>query len=211
MAGTKSRRAFAGQDYSFLQTQWDKDVQSQYKYQRFAAGGLGLDLIKGMGSNANASAIGGIASQDAALGGQLQSYLQNGTLPAGIQTGVDQAKKQAEAEIRSRYAGMGQSGSTAEAQDINAAGQKAQTDAASIATQLLSQGVSLSGVSASSLVSAAGGPGGNGGDNGGAGGSGGNIVVINLGAKTVSVVNGSAGSAPSGTTGGAGGACAASL
>ena len=41
VAGTKSRRAFAGQDYSFLQTQWDKDVQSQYKYQLFAAGGLG--------------------------------------------------------------------------------------------------------------------------------------------------------------------------
>jgi hypothetical protein len=70
----------------------------------------------------------------------------------------------------------------------------------------------LTGVSASSLITAAGGQAGNGnGHLGGNGGNGGNITIINLSANSVAVVIGSAGSAPSGSAGGAGGACAASL
>lgn len=73
---------------------------------------------------------------------QLQSYLQKGTLPPGVQNQISLAEKNAEATVRSRYASMGQSGSSAEAQDIANAKLTAANEGTQIALQLLQQGVS---------------------------------------------------------------------
>jgi putative salt-induced outer membrane protein YdiY len=43
---TKSKRSFTPLDYLFVQTQWDKDVQSPLDYQAFISAGYGRYLIK---------------------------------------------------------------------------------------------------------------------------------------------------------------------
>lgn len=102
-----------------------------------------LSQISNGGPNPAATAA--LQSQAANLNSQgqkLASYLDSGNLPAGVQQSIDQATKQAEAAIKSRYASMGISGSSAEAQDLANARQTAVTQGATIATQLLQQGVS---------------------------------------------------------------------
>ena len=82
------------------------------------------------------------AKQLAALGTQQQSYLSSGTLPAGAQAGINTATKSAIAAIKSKYASMGMSGSSAEQQEIQQAQQNAQAQGTQIAMQLMQQGVS---------------------------------------------------------------------
>ena len=86
------------------------------------------------------------ASQLSRQGGQLQSYLANGTLPPGVQAGITQAADAQKASIRSRYAASGSSGSSAEAADLAAVDQQAQAQGAQIAMQLLTSGISESGL-----------------------------------------------------------------
>jgi hypothetical protein len=85
-----------------------------------------------------------VANSQAAQGQQLQNYLTTGTLPPGVKNSIDLAEKNAEATIRSRYAAQGQSGSTAEAQDIANAKLMASNQGTEIALKLLNQGVSES-------------------------------------------------------------------
>ena len=84
------------------------------------------------------------ANQFAAQGNQLQSYLQSGTLPTGVQSSIDEASQAAEAEIRSQYAAMGLSGSSMEAQALASVKENTAAQGASIAATLLSQGVNES-------------------------------------------------------------------
>ena len=116
-----------------------------------ALGGAGL--LKSMSAQ-NKPVQGEQALQLQALqaqqqGAQLQSYLNNGTLPPGVQSGLDSAHQAAVATIKSQYAARGQSGSSAEQQDIANVAQNVASQGAQIATQLMSQGLQESQMSAS--------------------------------------------------------------
>ena len=109
--------------------------------------GLGKDIITALTPDPNAKALSAEAKQLQQLGTQNASYLQSGTLPAGQQALVNQTTQAALAAIRSRYAAMGMSGSSAEAQDLQNAMVNAQTSASNLAMQLMQQGVSELGAS----------------------------------------------------------------
>jgi hypothetical protein len=125
-------------------------------------GGLGLNLLRGNqplpGEGQIKSGAAGIGSEAASLvaqGGNLQNYLNTGTLPPGVQGGINQASDAAKATIRSQYASRGESGSSAEAQDVAHIDQTAATQGADIAMKLLQTGVGevTQGISAQGLSS----------------------------------------------------------
>jgi hypothetical protein len=127
-----------------------------------AAGGLGLNLLRGNqplpGEGQIKSGAAGIGSEAASLvaqGGNLQNYLNTGTLPPGVQGGINQASDAAKATVRSQYAARGESGSSAEAQDLAHIDQTASTQGADIAMKLLQTGVGevAQGISAQGLSS----------------------------------------------------------
>jgi hypothetical protein len=88
------------------------------------------------------------AAQLQAQGAQLESYLTSGTLPPGISAGLTAAHDAAAATIRSQYAARGQTGSSAEMQDLSNLAATTVSQGAQIATNLLQQGVSESEFSA---------------------------------------------------------------
>ena len=93
------------------------------------------------------SSLGPLSQQAANLnaqGSQLQSYLQSGQLPPGVQQGLDSAAEAAKAAIRSKYAAMGGGAETSSAavQDIANVDVVKETQGANIALSLLQQGVS---------------------------------------------------------------------
>ncbi len=76
---------------------------------------------------------------------QAQSLInayQSGTLPAGLQASLTSAAASAKASIQSKYAAMGDSGSSAEAQDLAAEDERMAAKSGQMLTQLLSQGLS---------------------------------------------------------------------
>ena len=109
-----------------------------------AGGGLLAQLLGGNKQPAFESQIAGQAAQDQQQAAQLESYLTSGTLPPGMSAGLQQAHAAAAATIRSQYAARGQSGSTAESQDLANLASTTMAQGAQIATQLLNQGVQLS-------------------------------------------------------------------
>ena len=117
-------------------------------------GGLGMNFLNrnqplpGQKQVSNAaSSLEATAHGQAALGAQLESYLASGTLPPGLAAGVRSATESAKASIRAGYAQRGESGSSAEAQDMQAAEERALTASQQVAINLLSQGASLVGQS----------------------------------------------------------------
>lgn len=88
------------------------------------------------------------AGKLSAQGSLLESYIQNGTLPPGVKTSLDQASAQAKAAIRSEYAARGESGSSAEATDLANVDNTMASQGASIALNLLNSGVTESNLSA---------------------------------------------------------------
>jgi len=81
------------------------------------------------------------AAQLNAQGQQLQTYLQTGTLPPGAQASINQAVAASQASIRSQYASMGMSGSSAEAQDLANAQTAGATQANQMAMSLMNTGI----------------------------------------------------------------------
>jgi hypothetical protein len=77
-----------------------------------------------------------------------EGYLSSGTLPPGVQAGINQATQSAIAAVKSRYASEGMSGSSAEQQDIQSIQTNAAVNGSNIAMQLLNSGVSEAGLSA---------------------------------------------------------------
>ena len=86
----------------------------------------------------------GQANQLNAQGTQLEQYLGSGTLPPGVQQGLNSASAAAKAAIRSKYAalGPGEENSSAALADIANVDVIAETQGANIAMNLLQQGVS---------------------------------------------------------------------
>lgn len=109
--------------------------------------GLVTNLTSALSPTPGAANLKTEANQLQGLGLQNEQYLASGTLPPGVQGGIDQATQAAIAAIKSKYASMGMSGSSAEQQDIANAEMTAKTQGANIAMNLLNQGVSETGLS----------------------------------------------------------------
>ena len=109
-----------------------------------AAGGLLESVMAGNKKpefqGANVNAANALESQ----GNQLQGYLASGTLPPGIQAGLNQARDAAIATVKSQFAARGASGSSAETDAINNINTQVVSNGAGIAQQLLAQGISES-------------------------------------------------------------------
>lgn len=103
--------------------------------------GLGLSALKGNQPVKGEKQIDQAAAQATQQGTQLQSYLTNGTLPPGAQASINQAAESQKAAIRSRYAQMGGSGSSAMQQDLAAVDQWSQGQGSTLALQLLNSGI----------------------------------------------------------------------
>lgn len=72
---------------------------------------------------------------------EMQNYLKTGTLPAGLQSSIDQAANARKAQIRSRYASMGLAGSSSEQMELANVDGWAQGQAAEQALGLLNTGL----------------------------------------------------------------------
>ena len=113
-----------------------------------AGAGLARNLLT-PNNTAGVSQITAQAQQMATNGAIYSNYLATGTLPAGLQSAVDQASKDAITRIKSSYASRNIApNSTMEAQDIARVQQNAVVAAAQMADNLLTQGVSMAGISA---------------------------------------------------------------
>ena len=108
--------------------------------------GLGTDIAGGMKTPKGQSQLLNDAGNLNNLAKQNESYLSTGTLPAGAQAGINQATQSAIAAIKSRYAGMGMSGSSSEQSEIAAVQANAQAQGTNIAMQLMQQGASETGM-----------------------------------------------------------------
>ena len=113
-----------------------------------AVGGLGLSATKAQAKLPGEVPLTNTAENLGTQGTQLTNYLTAGTLPPGLQAGIDQAKEAAKATIRSQFAGIGMSGQPAEAQALAQAEMAAQTQGAQTAVALLNSGLQASQMSA---------------------------------------------------------------
>ena len=106
------------------------------------AAGLGYNLLT-KNSIPGESNISNLSNQLQNQSAQLQSYVQNGTLPPGVATVLTQVQKSMTDQIKAKYAQLGMSGSTAETQDLDNAALQVQSQGATEALNLMNQGVSL--------------------------------------------------------------------
>lgn len=123
-----------------------KDLGINSTGQGIAAGADLLGIIQGqqqMGAlNSTLKNLSTQAGQQSQAALNLESSLATGQLPPGAQAAVDQATKAAKAQISSKYASLGLSGSTMEAQDLANVDQQAAAQVFGLAKQLYDTGVS---------------------------------------------------------------------
>lgn len=103
---------------------------------------LALSALKGNPLPSGFSNLQSEANQLKSNAALQENYLSSGTLPPGMQHTLDAAKASTVASIRAQYAEHGMSGSSAEAQDIQAAADRVQAQGQQMAVQLFQQGVS---------------------------------------------------------------------
>lgn len=113
------------------------------------AAGLGYEALKGTPPIPNLSTLNNIAGQAESNSQTLISAELSGKLPPGAAAGVQQGLEAAQARIRSQFAEMGLTGSSAEADALGNASQQASAQSFSIASQMAQQGISLAGLPAS--------------------------------------------------------------
>lgn len=114
---------------------------------KIGLGGAGLLYNMSQGDNLEGvQELRDQAGQLTAQGQQLQSYLNSGQLPPGAKAALDQATAGAKAAIRSKYASLNQSGSTAERAELNDVDLRAAAQGFGIASSLLQTGVNQSGL-----------------------------------------------------------------
>lgn len=107
--------------------------------------GLGYDVLN-QGNIPGLGPISSFASQEEKAAQANQSYVNTGTLPPGAQAALTQATEAAKAQVRSKYAQLGMSGSTAETQELSNVDISAVGEQFSIASQLLQAGASQANV-----------------------------------------------------------------
>ena len=103
---------------------------------------LAYEGIKGQQPLPQQAPLNTSANALTAQGQQLASYISSGSLPPGVENSLQTAAQSAKASIRSKYASMGLSGSSSEAQDLANVDANVTSQGVSIAMQLLQQGVS---------------------------------------------------------------------
>lgn len=109
-----------------------------------AGAALTKDLSTG-NSIPGISNVSALAGQAQTQGSVLQGYLTSGTLPPAVQASVDQATKDGITAIKAKFASMGVApGSTQETSAIAQLQQNAVIQGATLADQLLQQGISES-------------------------------------------------------------------
>lgn len=116
------------------------------------AGALGANML--FGGSQPSAAEGRLQNQANELNQQARAFtapMFSGTLPPGMQQMIDRQTSAAEAQIKSRFAAAGLSGSTMEAQYVAAAKQEAAGQAATLAENLAKQGIALEQLSSSDL------------------------------------------------------------
>lgn len=106
---------------------------------------LGADLLKAENVSKGERQLEAEAGQLNSQGQALEGYLQSGTLPAGLQAGLNQAADAAKASILSQFAAQGLSGSSAEQEALSQVDLNVQAQSAQIAQQLLTTGISETG------------------------------------------------------------------
>ena len=106
-----------------------------------AGAGLAYNMLKGNQKPEFQSNVENAATQLQAQGAQLEGYLTSGTLPPGMDAALQSAHNAAAAAIRSRYANMGMSGSSAEMNDLSNLAYTTVSQGANIASQLMQTGV----------------------------------------------------------------------
>lgn len=113
-------------------------------------GGAGLlyTALSGSPSSGAEKQIESLATQQRDQGALLQSYLNNGTLPPGAQQMVDKQVAEQQTAIRSKYASLGMSGSSAEMAELNSVKENATSQIFKMAASLLETGVSQTNASA---------------------------------------------------------------
>jgi len=105
---------------------------------------LGTDLIMGSQTPAEVKTMQQMAAQQAGIAhtqGQLATAEQQGILPSGGQQLIEQTLKANEAAVRTKYAQMGMTGSSAEQQDLQAARDQAMSQQFTIGQQLAQTGL----------------------------------------------------------------------
>ena len=110
--------------------------------------GIGANLVMSNRALPGQNQISSAAGQMSAQSQELESYLNTGTLPPGIQSGLTSAGAAAKATIRSQHAAQGTSGSSAEMQELSNVDTTMTTQGANMAMQLFSTGLSEAGMSA---------------------------------------------------------------
>lgn len=124
------------------------------------AAGLGYSVLTGQKQSQYAADMSAQASQLNAQGQQLLSYLQNGNLPPGLQQSLTQATSAAKAKIISNFASQGlntdPAQNTALAQELAAVDQQALISTAQIGQQLMTSGLSETGLSSQLYTTLAG-------------------------------------------------------
>lgn len=103
-------------------------------------GGLGASIARGSPKPAGVANLTTQANQLLSQGNRLGSYLETGTLPPGLQESLGTATNDAATAIKSKYAQLGMSGSSAEAQDLQNLSLRSQEQGANEAMSLMAQG-----------------------------------------------------------------------
>lgn len=133
---------------------WDKisGVVNSPTGKTLGVGLAGIGLAKDLLAPSTPKGLNAIASEASAAQAQgqvLQNYLATGTLPPAVQTSINAATKNGITAIKAKYASMGVApGSSAEVNDINQLQQNAVIQGATLADQLLQQGISETQLSA---------------------------------------------------------------
>lgn len=116
-----------------------------------SAGGLIYSMEQGQKLSKEQQALEASAAQQAQQGNNLSQYLQNGTLPPGLQAEVAQATASAKAQILSGYASRGESTdpnqNSALAQELAAVDAQAAASQGQLAINLLNSGQTATGMS----------------------------------------------------------------
>lgn len=103
--------------------------------------GLGYSALRGNRVYPGQKALQSQAGNMAATGAQLMHGYDTGTLPASAQALLSQAQKGAQASVRANYADKGLAGSSMEAQDLAAVGQRTQAQAFQLLQSMFTQGL----------------------------------------------------------------------
>lgn len=121
-------------------------MKDNYKWM-LPALGIGYSALRPKAELPGAAQQEAYAQRMGQIGQQMTEPLLTGQLPAGYQSALDRMQKSAEAQVKSRYAQMGLSGSSMERQELAAIPQQLETQKLQIAQSLAAQGMQSMGLS----------------------------------------------------------------